>query len=397
MAFQPAWNFYVTDLSGNVIVDVSTVASNKKLRFRLNRPATVSFDVPADHSLVKTVWSDGDPYVNAGNRALVCKRDGFMAFNGRLWTTSDSGDANTTRTFVTAFDDLVMLQSRLVRDSTGSVTKPVFASPISGASIIKQMVDNTIARVGPIGITTTGGTFDIPSPPAENLAGELGNWPVTCADLLSRIADTGAVDARLDYIDNQGATRAILSAKNTVNSGRDLSAGFAGGPAVAFEYGTGTRNVQAITRTLDMGTVANNITYYLGPQTGTSYNATLTATNAASQSKYGVFESTTVYDQKADAAIFDTLLAKESLLRKKPRELLSIVPVYDPKVGPSGFPIGTFQPIITYNLGDIVTVNCGTVLRRAFSGQQRIYGFDIDITDDAVETVSQIICSADGE
>jgi hypothetical protein len=75
----------------------------------------------------------------------------------------------------------------------------------------------------------------------------------------------------------------------------------------------------------------------------------------------------------------------ESLLRVKPRNMVYLTPIR----GASSFGPGDFD------IGDLITINIGNKARVAESGAQRIYGYNIDIDDDAVEALGEFECSPD--
>ena len=81
------------------------------------------------------------------------------------------------------------------------------------------------------------------------------------------------------------------------------------------------------------------------------------------------------------------LRATELAHRKIPLELLYVTP--QTGVAP--------EPFDDYDIGDLVTVNLGTVFGPAVvSGVQRVYGFDVDLDTDGVERVSELMVSARG-
>jgi hypothetical protein len=390
-----SWTFKLCDLAtDSELVDLTPRALSAKLSPRLNRPLTTVYELPADDSTLRALALDGDLNLTVGTRCIKAFQGGTLRANTLVWNLEYQGDADTTKVMVTGYDPMILLRFRPVRDSTGNLVDPTFASPIAGATILKNAIDNSVTYEGALPITTTGGTFNTTIPPATNLAAELTDWPTTIGDLLTLLTDTGVVDVVMDPIEGAGllARLSILNQRGTDRTG-----------AVHFDYATGAHSIQNIRRVFDMDQLCNKLYYYLGPKkTTTRWAGNITATETgleaydalqtASRAKYGTYMDIRIYDsngtENSARPLFHQLWKEEVTLRVSPRELLYVQPTTD----------AGFEPFTDFNIGDTFSLNASDIIGPTFTGAiQRIYGFDVDIDADGVQRVGELICSADAE
>lgn len=400
--------------SPGFIMDLTGIASDARGAYRLNRPAVWTIKLPADNESLAAIQSDGLPALRAGARTLQVYRrnradtETTRIFSGIIWRVGRVGGEDEATIQVTAVDPMIWWQSRPVRDDTGNFSDPTFASPISGAEIIKAAVDNSTTFEGTLQLNTASGTFDTTIPPAVDLAAALSSWPITIGDLATLLTDTGMVDI---WIEPSLATNR-LGFLHVVNQMTDdlWSGPFDATPPtgdVHFDYATGDHSLQELKHSEDMSTLCNRLWYYLGPKLDPEHwrgnitgddpglpdppQSTLDTLISDSRDLYGVFMDVQVYDDRGtenDARpLFQRLWQTETLLRVKPRELVEAVPV----------PNAEFVPFEDYFLGSIVDINAGARFGYSFSASQRVYGFDVNPDDENVERVGNLIASADAE
>jgi hypothetical protein len=431
------WQFVVYDRENNALADVSTIATNKKVSRRLSRPSSCTFTVPANHALVNTLHSDGQPIVAPGIRCVKVRyrpsasSDWTLWFNGLIWLVQDEGTEDMAYTSVTAFDPLMWFKFRWVRDQTGDFSTPTFygqgsdPDAISGPDLIRQMVNNTVWNwsdnpgdyEGEFGLDSLTGTFDIESPPAWDMRGNLSNWPILMSDMFHLVTEAGGCDAWVDPVDdNDGYGTRIMGVLNAVNKAGTTS-------IVHFDYGMGDYSIRQIRRSLDIEGLCNKLWYYLGPPENVIDYATseilirrwkgniqgdafdsapptgpptyskdsgLPAEIAASRAAYDTAMDVRIYedaeDENSNRPLFWHLWHTENRMRNQPREMLFVTPV-------RGAPFDVSSIV----LGDIITINASDVLRQGFSAQQRVYGFDVEISDENVSSITELVCSADAE
>ena len=395
---QP-WAFWLADIrTDELINDVTSIVQTATISPRLNRPMSGAVTLPADQSLIRGLAFDGDQKLATGRRTIKAFRNGVLRANLMIWGLDYSGDTDTVTVQVNLQDPLITLTKQFVQSVSGDLIDPVFVSPISGATIIKDSITNAMSNdsLG-LPIDFLNGNFDLASPPAVDLSAYLTGWPVTIGDLITLLTNTGVVDVYLRPIDTAGGHPAGLIAQlDVVNQhGVDRTG------TLSLDYDTGLRNVAAIRRSFDMDELCNKLYYYLGPPIagsgGTQWQGNITATEPAlsaylalemaSRMKYGVYRDTSFYDQNSEDTVrpmFHELWKEEVRERVKPRELLYVTPAAD----------GTFQPFDDFDIGDIVTVNTSDIVGSAIGGSsQRIYGYDVNIGADGVERVGELITS----
>lgn len=419
---EPAYEFEMYDrANGSIgVFEGSYGAFGAVGSYRLNQPTRWVTRHAA--SQFTGNGADGYPLFEKLRRCMKVRRtrtDGAttdLIFNGLLWSVSIAADENDDYMIeCTWVDPMVWWAYRYVRSTTGSLVNPTWASPISGAEILLDALTNSVSnsgdpgdQEGPLGLDLTDGTFDTTSQP--DLALTLSNWPATIADLASILLSTGAIDIKIDPVDDaDGYDPDIMGVLSILNPrGADLSA------SVSFKYATSPYNARAATYVGDASIVANKLWYYLGPKKTASRwagnftppadssgahgfaaygldDATLEAARLGSIDDLGTWMRIEVFDDNGNENLLRPLYAKrwqtETLLRLYGRDLLHVTPSIEP----------VYYPFEDYNLGDLITVQTGASFGREINGEQRVYGFDVSPDDNGVERVSEILTSADQE
>src|SRR5262245_8427914 len=104
------WTFVLTDIgTANELVDITSAALTAKIAPRLNRPLTLTLELPADNPDIRELAADGDPNLTVGTRSIKAYRNGTLRANVIVWNLSYDGDADTARVSVTGYDPLVQL------------------------------------------------------------------------------------------------------------------------------------------------------------------------------------------------------------------------------------------------------------------------------------------------
>jgi hypothetical protein len=117
-----------------------------------------------------------------------------------------------------------------------------------------------------------------------------------------------------------------------------------------------------------------------GGQPGTPLGDLIDASRAA----YYTQQEIRIYDAEGAWMMRDAyyrIWQNESILRARPRALVTITPVRGTE--------------LNFDHGDLITVEAGTRLRGGFSGVQRVYEFTMQIDDNGVTDLGQLVCSAD--
>lgn len=413
---QAIYQLELNDRWGGFLSDITTITFDKKGEYRINRPTVWSFRVPLHLAAVKTTHSDGRPYLCSGYRTLRVRRNGRLVFRGFVWRVSRKGGKNDAWASVICLDPMTWWRFRVVRDATGDFSTPTFAAPISGPSIVKQMIQNSISNTA--GLTNPGqqegalgvelGTFDEAIPPAIDLSSQLIDWPMTMGEMASMLTETGVVDIRVNPIEG-GAPGIMGSVEARNRIGSDLSG------SVHFDYGMGDYSVDDAELSDDMETICNKLWWELGPKESSGppgparwhanitgddkylpNRASIKALTAASRAALGTFMEHRIMDESGlereqdFEATYRKLLRKlwegEQKIRVKPRELLHITP----------HAAAPYEPFDDYNPGDNVGVNVSAdKLGVGIAGSQVCYGFDVMPDLEGVERMGQLVTSAD--
>lgn len=382
--------------TNTLLADLTSAATFTIKTRRSGQPLAVVAELAADNTDIRATWTDGFRKLYKGLRSLKVRRNGTLVGHVLVWRIDYTGDENTPRVTVTGYDPLVILKGRPYRDSTGNLIDPNIASPISGAAILKGGVNNSVTNSGPSGdqegslpLGTSAGTFNTTIPPAVDLGIELSDWPIMLDEVVTLLADTGAVDIWVTPVETAGT----IGQLNVANRrGSDISA------TVHFDYGTGNYSIGKVTRSDDMEQFQNKLYYYLGPKrTKTQWQGNITATETTpynlsayqtlqnnSRTKYGfTFMRIRTFDDDAASSarpLYHELWKEEVSSTVEGREIVHITPSID----------ASYQPFADYNPGDTIGINiadiCGPVLSGA---KQRIDGFDVAVGADGVGVVSE--------
>jgi hypothetical protein len=395
--------------SDTELLDLSAYAT-KKISPRLSRPITTGATLAGDTPGLWDTGFDGRPNLEVGTRTLKILQDGVLRANTPIWNISGTADETTSSIDVTGIDALIYTLTRLAQivngDGTQNFSDMKFPSPISGAELLETCLLATIANDGPLPIDLTG-----PIASSTDLAVDMTNWPVTIADLITTLTASGGLEILLNPADTHtGYAPGVLGSLTAADHlGQDLT----GSVHFVFEQGNEQNSIAKLRRSFDMSSLANKLWYYLGgayPLDSSHYAGNITGTETgaapgsedltayqalqlASQDLYLVAMVAKIIDdnndENSERKLWHRIWKTEVALRTVPRELLFITPVRG-EAAP-------YRPFIDYTVGDTVSSAASALVGPAFTdGVQRVYGFDLSEDVDGVETVGELIVSADG-
>lgn len=411
------WRFVLCDMGGGSITVLNQFMENTQLTFQLNRPAQLTFDIPAD--ILEVTGSldiggftpgfnsqTGDYFPNLsvfGNRWIKGYRKVGTApggwtlrFTGRIWTLEDSGDGTTVRTSVTCYDSLYELNKRVIRNANGAyrnVHTRFFGSPAGSdtySSAIKAMInrangDGVSQTILPLSRTTidvAGGTWHTTAPFTNTY-----NHQFILPEVI-KMTDTGLVDLDVTYLDPDGSIPGVVP---YMRLGASPEAG-SDNPTIIFGYAGPPRSASAMTRTESLDTLANDIVMFGKSPAGRGVRHF----SKPSVAVYGAFEDIVTESTIHNKQLLADLVAEQIALRKNPRELVNVLPLEGIAPPPWEDENGT-----TWVLGDRIQVVIGTpadpVARRTTSGVQRVYGFTIGMDSTFSEHITNMVMSADAE
>lgn len=344
--------------------------------------------------------------------------NGSLDFHGLTRHIERQGDENTISTTFTFVSPASLFEYRPARDGVGSgdvgdFSKPTFiernqTAPQMIEEILTQSLDDSDPAdgEGPMGISL--GTFESGG---ANLEGAPADYPMSIAQTISLLAQTGELDVVETPIDS-GGNMTMVSAYNG-NFGTDRSGSF------HLQYAMGsTSNCRSCRWTVDLSQLVNKLWLYLGPRVGTKadpagdqhWAANVTGTSDftghdppasavlaardASQSSYFVRMLIRIFDGDESAALdlYKRWWLTESWLRCRPKQIVAMTPHRGIAPG--------------FRTGDLIRVQAGTSFGGGFSGVQRVmaytYRWDTEGVIELGEPVGQpavpaVVTSADQE
>lgn len=387
MIYTPTWELVVCDLNGNALEDLTPVASQRALTFRMNGFDRCSFQVPADDGRVANLHTDGYPIVEAGLRVLKAYRRELQAdlstanvlrYLGLIWGTQDVGEPDEARTAVSCVSLLGRLSRRLALDAAAGTDVVARSAKVDftntdGAQILKTLVERTNA-IAPTGITTAGGTFETTPQRTVSYSRRL---VAECGIELA--SSFNGFDFALEPLDRTDGTLARLHCYARLGGTNDDG---------AFGWDIEPNNIVRVERLQNM---EQFVTFLLGLGATAQAGGSLTAqaSSASAIAQFGRFEAIDTFSDILTQSFLDALVADELAFRVLRRELVQFVPQPNPELGT------TPRPWDDFGLGDLVPVAAGARLRGGFSGYQRIYGYDLVLDDDGREFVNGVYAAAE--
>jgi hypothetical protein len=423
--------------------DVTDCVQSGSITPRLNRPRTCTLRM-FTHCTVGTACSRVKVYIGS---ALW-----FHGFVNQIST--QAGEDGNLMSEYTCSDPMSLWKWRPARDGEfaasldvdppgvpGDFSNPQFMrigyAPQIMYEILNQSINGSIPSQAEGTLFIEFGTF---AGGITNVSGAPVDWPMTIAEIFELLSSTGVLDCVLTPIDS-GGNMARLDVYNG-DYGTDRTS------TVAFEYATGSHNVKSVRMTEDSSNVCNKLWYYLGPRVKTPldpagdqhWRANITGddpnlptppggdTNPAPPGGYtggfapgsdgnplgarilesrescGVRMEVRIYDAQGEEDpnpsdyrwLWRRLWQMEAWLRSVPRTLVHITPVRISEsmmLPPDVFPVS----LGAFDIGDLVTVTAGDIVRGGFSGAQRIYEYTVTWDEDGVIELGELLTSSDSE
>jgi hypothetical protein len=396
------WTFELCDQDDVLLADVTGLVT-ATVSPRLNQPFSLQLNGPADQDEWKTIHTDGFRYLTEGLRTIKAKRNGVLIGNVEIWRLDYRGDENTQAVQVSCFDSMVRLPFRAVSDNAGRDDAQVFPDSITAGAFVQLLFQYSILHDDDVPYGTTrlfpidpSGAFTAATD-VSDLLGSAGNM---AGLIYTKICATGVADVMLTPTDTAaGSAPGIYGIVHCVDAWGSDKTG-----TVHFDYDAGDDNVKAIRRSFDMAEVTNWLRYLFGPKIARdrwrgsleAMDAALLAettsyrdAEAASRAKYGTLRLFEVFDSDANKAreLWRAIWKTETTLRRNPRQLLYLTPAGN----------SAFEPFVDYQVGDRIAANLGDNIGPPLTGGiQRIYGFDLTVDVNGVESPGELIVSPDG-
>jgi hypothetical protein len=302
---------------------------------------------------------------------------------------------------------------------TGDFSKPSFmfigyAPQIMYEILTQSMIEGVPADAEGTLFTeigyVAGGITDVTGMPVD--------WPMTIAEIFELLASTGILDCVMTPIDSGGNMARLDIYNGDYGVNRTSS--------VSLDYATGDMNVSQVRMIEDSSNICNKLWYYLGPRVQTAkdpagdqhWKANITADDNVvegytgyaemisqrddSRENCGVRMEVRIYDGTEEDApsgyreLYRRLWFMEQWLRLRTRTLVHMKPVRTSEammLPPGVVPV----QVGDFDIGDLISVNAGSIIRGGFSGAQRVYGYTVNFDEDGVLDMGEIMTSADAE
>jgi hypothetical protein len=366
-----AWRFDLTTPGLAAIADLTSAMHGRRMSYRLNRPAQLTFRIASDHEAAATIQPDGLPAIASLRRVVVGYRreagEWVERYAGHVWPVQDTADENVSWTTVTCFDPLQRMSKRAMRihdgASAGQIGRVTF-SEIDKALIAKFLVDDTNFYAGESGLTTTGGTF-------EQVGDTTAEWDrKRVSDGLTDLSDSAnGIDLDVRPFLVGGGVFAQMSAYGRLGTTS---------PNVTFGWGRPPFNVRRMENLEDPLTIANRMISLGSASSGSQLSAT--KEDDDSLNDIGAWEDFAYYNDIQNQLLLDDLTQGEVDVKKLPRKSLQIHMKSEMDE----------EPFVDFYLGDVATIVAAERMRGGIDEQRRIFGFDIEVSDEGVETVQQV-------
>ena len=363
--------------------------------------------------------------------------NGSLLFSGKVWFQQEDGTEDSAYTEVTAYDHLIYLTKRMCKTPQsfapahqpnhidwvlGDEFEPgpcnladptkVIEEYVTGPLILKAFIDatNDCDGASPISVASAAGG-------GPDLTGFPVDWPMDIGTFANILLETG----QLDIVVNPGYGASSVNLYNG-DYGTDRTG------SVIFNYGTGSFNSRAVSRTSDMEDLTNALWYLLGPkrpqfnQDIQHWAGSLTPSGPhdidtwvdpadltpprvshpyhqwdpsrslrwnASRGVYGYMQEIQIHDSKEDENdirfLFERMYNNEAYIRALPRTFVSASPDRS-TAAPSFF------------VGDRISITAGSMIGGGlFGGSMRVYSYTYNIDTDGVGEITEIDGSADQE
>jgi hypothetical protein len=384
---SPIWRFIVTDRETNTTAVLDKIAADRHVEPLLNAPNWLSMTVPSDSILVNLIYTPdgfGDPKLAEGDRLVY----GFRKESseppyftcraaGTILQVEDTAQQDDARTKIVAWDPWKLASFRPARGADGSFPAPMgednaqYPPGTPVGDIILDQLSQTILYDGPICVNV--GTVEVTLPWSDDEPYTIEQG-MTVADVWTAMVNTFKCDIILsplyDPLGNPGITHEL---NVYVQAGEERTSDI-------FGWDLAPHSLTQISRVKDGTTRANNVIFGAG-QSG-AYGYANPPGDTASETQYGKYWAQQFLTGVIDKTGLEDIAVFQAALRKDGRTIVQFSPT--PERSPC--------PFIEYALGDRIFAYASPgEFRQVLSGELRVYGFPLDISDDALEEVRGMI------
>lgn len=359
---MPKWEFYLSDLSGNVLGEL-TNAKSRSVTLGLNQMPTASFTLPVMHPM--------SPYLSNDDwdGLLKCYRvssggSRSLQFHGPVITSNEIGDASGPPSIsVTASSPLWRLGFRTLGTSPTGWSKGDATTTFDLTEIAFQILADANAE-GYTGIQAGTRT--------TTEQGAAGTYYIKPALQALAEISTGLNSFDFEVVPTEPTN--VGQAWPQIGTFNALSVIGVNRPDSIFEFGTTKANVTSYTRQLDRTNLLTRA--YINQPAATDHSGVLASSDAAAESVRGVF-SGLVDDGGTTWNVLRQAIADENVMvRHKARQLVTILPYVNAKP----------EPLVDYFIGDFVRFRIYVSNLPRLDASLRVWGITFGIDDNGNET-----------
>lgn len=349
------WRYFLTDLAGSGITDLSKITSDRFCEVILNGPLSIGGTVPSDNPQVWIPYADAylDPYLDEGTRLLW----GFRRESGappyytiRAATicqlVEDEAAQDDARTRFVGWDPWHYLLSRPVCNADGSLPGAAGLSftATQASVVIGTLLANTIVNYGhayvDAGVAYIGTGFYTGT--LETAAGMIIDvnfaQGTSVGEAWQQVTDMGVCDIILDPIYDPLNRPNYLVQLNVYEQ-----AGVTRDEAI-FAWNAPGRSLVGLSRQQDGSGRATSVKFFAG-QGGVDGEAPV-QTDVAAETKFGTYYAQQFFPAVSVVAAVTSLAEQQLALRKNGKTTVTFRPA--PERSP--------RPWQDYGLGDRVPV-----------------------------------------
>ena len=377
------WRYLLADLDGTPISFYDTQARQRSIEYTLNDTTVIRGVINSDNPQANITFTDGFPYLSEGDRLLYAfRRDYDGGGSTYPWTcraagiimqVNDTGGVDNADTEFVAYDPWQYLMSLPVVNTSfpSAGTYDVPYASINLDQIVVALIQNahdtyTFANPAKTGIDLTSGTIESLPPATIEFQREtsIGQCLQQCCELGCDIVLTPVYDP---------LRPGVMCELNVYAYAGDLR------PDATFAWDKGRRSVVDDSRQIDGTQRQNNVRYHLRAKAD-STEGTDIATEGASVTRFGDYYGTQYFPAETSLTQLSEQVQQTLSEFSENKRTVSLGPV--PERSP--------DPFTEWYLGDFVRVYASKKMRASQSGYQRVTGFTVEISDDALETVRDL-------
>jgi hypothetical protein len=340
----PKWQFFLAESATLTRIAEITDARDKSLSLALNRSGSASFNVP-----LQSDWID---YFNPMLNCIIVQKNNEVIWSGPIWTTEE--DFASSRMSVNAVGWFEILFKRYLKEA-------IEFDNVSGGAIAQLLLTEANADFTTWISNGTNGD-DMARTVEYEVLQNVGQ----------EIQSLSEVEAGFDFWVHP-ETRQLHTYRYDDYTDR---------PEIQFGFNIGAHNLASFGRSINADEMRNQIIVQ-------GDNEAWIANEEDYWPDYNLFTEVISLTETNDDTILQAIANAEVAVNKLPRVVLSFVPKAEGAAN-------SYTLFEDYNIGDKVYVSAKRQERTVTDQAVRIFGVDVNITNNGIEQVTSIKTSFEG-